>query len=436
MKLIKKTVAVAGAVAMLASVAACGSNSGSNEGTADNPVTINVWAWEPTLKQVTKKFEKKYPNIKVKVTNVGTGVKQYTSLQNALSAGKGAPDVAQIEYYAIPQFSLANNLYDLTKFGANKFSNYYNPGPWSSVSNNGGVWALPMDSGPTVFYYNKDVFDKAGVTEAPKTWDEFYEAAKKVRAVGSYILADPTNIAVAESWIWAAGGKPVKTNGDKLTINYGKDAKAQEFSKLMQKMIDEDLIDTKISMWSDDWYKALGDGSLCGLSTGAWMVAMLKDGVPDGSGKWRVADVPQYDSSNFGNGEDGGSSLAVLAKSDKAAAAYKFVEFATHDREGIKTRIDLGQFPADAKTLEDPDFVNKTDSYFGDQKYQDVLIKAAKKVRSGWSYLPYEVYARSNFSDFIGKAATEKTITFQKGMEQWQADLVKYGNGQGFTVNK
>ena len=437
MKLIKRVVAGGATAAMLVSVAACGSSGGnSSEGTADNPVTINVWAWEPTLTNVKEAFEKQYPNIKVKITNAGTAGKEYTALQNALTAGRGAPDLAQIEYFAIPQFSLADSLYDLTKFGADKFSDYYNPGPWSAVSSNGGVWALPMDSGPTSFFYNKDVFDNAGVTEAPKTWNEFYEAAKKVRAVGSYILTEPTNIAVTESWIWAAGGKPVKVDGENVTINYAGDSKAKAFSEYMQKLIDEDLINTKLSMWSDDWYKALGDGSLCGITTGAWMVAMLKSGVPDTSGQWRIADMPQYNADDFGNGEDGGSSLAMLADTDKADAAYKFLEFATHDREGVDTRIDLGQFPADAQTLEDPDFASKTDEFFGDQKYQDVLIKAARKVRSGWSYLPYEVYARNNFGDFTGKAASDKSITYQQGMEQWQADLVQYGNDQGFTVNK
>jgi hypothetical protein len=36
----------------------------------------------------------------------GTGNNQYTALQNAIAAGKGVPDVAQIEYYALPQFAL------------------------------------------------------------------------------------------------------------------------------------------------------------------------------------------------------------------------------------------------------------------------------------------------------------------------------------------
>ena len=52
----------------------------------------------------------------------------------------------------------------------------------ASVKLNGGVYALPMDSGPMAWFYNKDVFDKAVDPTRVRTWDEFYDAAKKVRA--------------------------------------------------------------------------------------------------------------------------------------------------------------------------------------------------------------------------------------------------------------
>ena len=91
------------------------SKSGSSGGAKDVAAalkkggTITVWAWEPTLKTVAKDFEAEHPNVKIKLVNAGTGNDQYTALQNAVKAGKGVPDVAQIEYYALPQFSLAKS---------------------------------------------------------------------------------------------------------------------------------------------------------------------------------------------------------------------------------------------------------------------------------------------------------------------------------------
>ena len=110
----KKAIALTGAVAMLGSVAACGSDTASGKPAQDKDVTeITVWAWEPTLTQVAKDFTKK-TGIKVDLKNVGTNTKEYTQLDNAIEAGSGAPDVAQVEYYAIPQYAIKGNLLDIT----------------------------------------------------------------------------------------------------------------------------------------------------------------------------------------------------------------------------------------------------------------------------------------------------------------------------------
>jgi multiple sugar transport system substrate-binding protein len=47
-----------------------------------------------------------------------------------------------------------------------------------------------------------------------------------------------------------------------------------------------------ISAWSDQWYKALGNGTIATLATGAWMPADLESGVAAGSGQWAVAPLP------------------------------------------------------------------------------------------------------------------------------------------------
>lgn len=156
---ITKAVALGGAVAMLASIAACGSSpSSSDSSNGGGKTEILVWSWDSTLPRTVKAFEKANPNIKVKVTNAGTNKTEYTALNNAMSAGKGAPDLAQIEYYALPEYQIRGEIEDLSQFGADKFSDFYTPGTWSSVNLNGGVYALPMDSGPMAWFYNKEVF--------------------------------------------------------------------------------------------------------------------------------------------------------------------------------------------------------------------------------------------------------------------------------------
>ena len=41
------------------------------------------------------------------------------------------------------------------------------------------------------FFYNEDVFQQAGVDATQiKTWNDYYEAAKKLKQIGAYIAAD------------------------------------------------------------------------------------------------------------------------------------------------------------------------------------------------------------------------------------------------------
>ena len=70
----------------------------------------------------------------------------------------------QIEYFALPQFALGKSLTDLAGYGADNLKADFTPGPWNSVHSGGGVYGLPMDSGPMALFYNKTVFDKYDIT--------------------------------------------------------------------------------------------------------------------------------------------------------------------------------------------------------------------------------------------------------------------------------
>ena len=446
MKFGKKTIALIGAVAMLSSVAACGSTSagdGGSTGSSDKKVELTVWSWDSTLPRTVKGFEAKNPNIKVKVTNAGTNKDEYNALSNAIEAGSGAPDIAQIEYYALPEYVIRGHLENLSDLGASDFKDFYTPGTWSSVNINDGVYALPMDSGPMAWFYNKGVFDKAGVDPTQvRTWDDFYEAAKKIRAVDSYITSDSGDAGFFDSMTWLAGATPFETSkdGGTVTINLTGDKNVKTFTDFWQKLLDEGLLDTKTAGWSEDWFKGMIDGSIASLFTGAWMPANLANSAADGAGKWRVTQMPTADGSTT-NSENGGSSLAVLASTKKADAAYQFIEYANHG-DGVATRVAGGAFPADKASMESDSFKNTTTvknadgedvDYFGGQKYNEVLAQAAENVSSDYQFLPYEVKARTIFGDYLGKSYTgDQKLT--DGIAAWQKALQDYGKDQGFTV--
>lgn len=243
--------------------------------------------------------------------------------------------------------------------------------------------------------------------------------------------------------MWAMGGHAYKLNDDKLTINITKDKGAQRFMDLWQKMRDEDLIDVHTKTWTDDWMKSLGDGSIASLISGAWMANNLLQGVPQATGKFRVALLPTIDGTPI-NGEYGGSGLAIAKKipDGKLDAAKKFVEYVTTNDEGIDARVSNGSFPATTKTLNQKDFLAKTtlrntdgsdNEFFGGQKYNEVFSQAAKDVTGKWEFLPFEPYARSIYGDSMGLFFSGKT-DLKTAAAKWQIALRNYAADQGFSI--
>ncbi|MGW1183937.1 ABC transporter substrate-binding protein [Streptomyces drozdowiczii] len=433
------------ALALAGTLTACGGSDDSGSGpdklsasdveaALEKGGTVTVWAWEPTLKQVAADFQKEHPKVKVKLVNAGTGNDQYKALQNAIAAKKGVPDVAQVEYYAMGQYALTKELTDLKKFGADKLADQYSPGPWNGIKAGGdGLYGLPMDSGPMALFYNKKVFDKHGI-KVPTTWDEYVAAARALHKADpkAYITNDTGDAGFTTSMLWQAGSRPYEVDGTKVHIDFS-DASASKYTSTWQKLLDDKLV-APVTSWSDEWYKGLGDGTIATLAIGAWMPANLASGVKDAAGDWRVAPLPQWSAGDKASAENGGSALALPELGGHEALAYAFIEYANAGK-GVDTRVKGGAFPATTAQLESASFQNTAFPYFGGQQANKIFAQSAAAVPDDWSYLPYQVYANSIFNDTAGKAYVSGT-TLAEGLKAWQDASVKYGDEQGFTVEK
>ncbi|GAA4772251.1 ABC transporter substrate-binding protein [Microbacterium gilvum] len=424
--------ALAGAAALVLAGCSGSAEEVDTDAAVEEGGTITVWAWEPTLEQVAADFEEENPGVTVDLVNVGTGIDSYTALQNAITAGTGLPDVAQVEYYALPQFALQDSLEDLGPYGASDLDGDYAPGPWSSVTSGDAVIGLPMDSGPMAMYYNKDVFDEYGVA-VPTTWDEYIEAARALHEANPdlYIANDAGDAGLAASIMWQAGGTPWTVDGSTVALDLAGDEGAQRYAEVWQTLLDEGLI-SDISSWSDEWFSALADGTLATLTTGAWMPANLEGSAPDGAGAWRVAEMPQWEEGVSTSSENGGSSLAIPAAAENKELAYAFIEYANAG-DGVQTRIDGGAFPATVADLESEEFLSTEFDYFGGQKANEVFAASSASVVEGWQYLPFQVYANTVFGDSVGQAFLG-SASVSDGLEDWQSTLETYGADQGFTI--
>jgi multiple sugar transport system substrate-binding protein len=76
----------------------------------------------------------------------------------------------------------------------------------------GRLYGFPILSSARAFFYNKDLFAKAGVGAPPRTWDDFVQAAKKVQALGGGVIGYALPLGPEEAqaewsiWMWNGGG--------------------------------------------------------------------------------------------------------------------------------------------------------------------------------------------------------------------------------------
>ncbi len=161
------------------------------------PVEIQWWhamtgANNDRVNQIVEAFNASQADYKVVATFKST---DYTELMNqtiaAYRAGT-APHITQIFEVGTATMMSAKGavkpVFELMAEAGEKFDpKSFLPaitGYYSTAD--GKMLSMPFNSSTAIFYYNKDVFAKAGLDpeKAPKTWPEAFEAAKKIRASG------------------------------------------------------------------------------------------------------------------------------------------------------------------------------------------------------------------------------------------------------------
>lgn len=166
------------------------SNSADGE-KSNEPITLRMTVWGApeevaAYKVAIAKFEKKYPNITVKLQHIPT---DYDTKLTTMVAGNDEPDVAQMESASIA-YPLAEQgkFYNLQEFLSSdpeiKQDDLVPNITYSLEPGN----IIGLGPGPETFalYYNEDIFKDAGLTPPPSkaseawTWDEFVEVAKKL----------------------------------------------------------------------------------------------------------------------------------------------------------------------------------------------------------------------------------------------------------------
>ncbi|WP_160194664.1 ABC transporter substrate-binding protein [Devosia riboflavina] len=400
---------------------------------AQEPVNLTVWAWTPKTQDMANRFMEKYPHVTVTVENVGQGAPHYVKLRNAVTAGTGLPDLAQMEFNSIPSFRALNALADIGPLGGNAVKDAFIDWTWSAVSDGEQVYGMPWDSGPMALLYRADIFEKHGLT-VPETWDDFAEQAIKLSqaAPGTYL----TNFGVDSGWtaavLWQAGWRPFKTEGTNIQIRINDDI-AKNWANYWQKLIDAKAVDTKPA-WTSEWFAAFDDGTYASWVTAGWAPVLMQQSMKKSFGQWRASPMPQWEKGGKIASNWGGSTFATFNTTPHLQEATDFAVFMATDPEVARFwNTDAYLFPVLKELINDPTLMGNEYEFYGGQAVNTIFAEAEGQVDPSFEFAPFQDYVNSQIEDNFAMAIGGNG-TLADAFDRIQDAVVAYANDQGYTV--
>lgn len=206
--------------------------------------------------------------------------------------------------------------------------------------------AIPIEQGSVLFYYNEELFEKAGIADFPKTWEEFFDVCEALKKVGvtpvSLFTADDAWHATNFLTYFAAGigGPDVFAPGKRLDSEAV--VKAAEY---LQKLFEYTTPDAVGGKWAVSVQNFIA-GNTAILVDGPWVIGMIDGQMPNPE-KVKVAHVPTFskgDSYIVVTDALIGWAVSDTLSEDQKAAAVKFLKWFTSEEIAKKFFIE-GKFP-------------------------------------------------------------------------------------------
>jgi len=317
------------AVAASLTLAACGAQGPAEP---DGPITLTVSGWSldatPEFQLLADGFSAENPNVTVELVEYDPA--EYNTLITAdLGAGSGPDIITQKEVKYVPVFVDGEQLLDV--------SDVTLPAGLGGVDSyrvDGTQYAVPYRQDSWVLFYNKDIFDAAGVDypDGSWTWDDYDAAA------GALTTAEHFGTYEHRWQSTTQGFANAQWDADIFSGDYS------YLADLYERRLDREAtghqIDFATSSANSPTYQGeFGKQNAAMLPMGTWYVATLISQQSSGEAdefNWAIAPIPQRSGSTVSNpvtfGDPTGFGINAAISEEKVAAAKAFLAYASGEK--------------------------------------------------------------------------------------------------------
>jgi multiple sugar transport system substrate-binding protein len=315
-------------------------------GLAQTKTTLTYYSFtasgghEKDLETLIAAFQKENPDIEVKYTVLPFDA-YFTKLQTDFAA-RNPPDVFELNYENFVTFASRGTLRALDSYmrGDGTLAGFFYPAALTAFKHDNLQYGLPISFSTVLLFYNKDLFDRAGVAypNSNWTWTDVINAAKKLTNPAKRVWGVYQPVQFWEFYktaIQAGGGLRVSP-----TVQIDTPANREALHWLVDKIGVHKVMPSDAEMSGVDNTDMFMNGQIAMVYTGIWMF----DKFSKAPFKWDIAVEPggrQKATHFFSN------AATVARTSRNPEAAWKWVRFLAASPMTAKTRIERGwELPA------------------------------------------------------------------------------------------
>lgn len=318
-------------------------------GRDDGREVVKFWAMGregEVVAELIPEFERLHPGIRVELQQI-PWTAAHEKLLTAF-AGRVTPDVAQLGSSWVPELVALGALEPLDRpIGASKIvrPDDFFAGIWGGNLIGGRTWGVPWYADTRIIFYRRDLLRAAGFSEVPDNWADWVRAMRAIKQRGAprdYAIFLPINEYEPLLAFALQQPEPLLRDGGRYgNFQSPGFVRASEFYlDMFRRGLAPRATNTQISNLHDEFAK----GHFAFVITGPWNIGEFKRRMPpERRDDWMTAPLPGP--TGPGVSIAGGSSLAIFARSERKAAAWKLVEYLSRPEVQVRFFELTGDLP-------------------------------------------------------------------------------------------
>ncbi len=330
-------------------------------------VEVEMFTWteaseEERNQELIARFETANPDIKVNLQNAAGSGQAMAKLQTRIAA-QDAPDLVSLHgAYFVPLAS-KGTLVDLAPYldaSAELSADDFNARMLSLCSYEGALYSVPRYTSVYTLFYNRDMFDNAGVAhpdeQDPWDWDAFLDAAKKLTKdadndgqTDAYGCTIDFWGARMYPWIWSAGGDIFSEDRKVCTLDTPEAIAGVTFAANL--LLEHEVTPQTLSTDHDQGLDMFLQGNIGMHITGPWDVQGLQRAYDDQGLNWGVAPLPTRKQRATMLGTE---NYAICEQSEIPDEAWRVLEFLMSADSQMYMADELEKMPSRLSVLNGP----------------------------------------------------------------------------------